>query len=333
MLSSPAPSEVVPLPDVARGWREQVERYVEKRSRESLSARHLREICRVLTRTGELLEAEGLLCHPSRVDDQHLDFLLGGPWRPPSETEGGLSPRTRLYHVCILNGFLKEHGNLLVERRRLRFPESPVRPRKALDPDQAQRLLEVASRRGIVPHAFVAFEMLMGLRRSEVLRISVADLEDDALKVHGKGRAGGKTRWVPYHSEVRRILPDLLTHRADVMAGYRGGDPGRVFVHRTKGGTVRTWGRWYVDERLMRPVFEDAGVRMAWNLNHALRRTFGRTLWTKGVPLEVISDLLGHQDTKTTIRYLALRKDDMVSAMRVLDQALPPLRVPDQEAR
>jgi len=333
MLSSASPSEVVPLPDAARGWREQVERYVEKRTRESLSARHLRETRRVLTRTGELLEGQGLLCHPGRLGDVQLDFLLNGPWRPPSETAAGLSPRTRLYHVCVLNGFLKEHGNLLIERRRLRFPESPVRPRKALDPDQAQRLLEAASRRGIVSHGFVAFEMLMGLRRSEVLRISLVDWEDEAPKVHGKGRAGGKTRWVPYHSEVKRILPDLLANRAESLDGYHGPDPGRLFVHRTKSGAVRPWGLWYVDERLMRPVFEDAGIRMSWNLNHALRRTFGRTLWTKGVPLEVISDLLGHQDTKTTIRYLALRKDDMVSAMRVLDQALPPLQTPRQGAR
>lgn len=332
MFEPAAPSEVVSLPTLARGWKEQVERYVEKRSRESLSARHLRETRRILTRVGELLGAKGLLCQPPQFGDEQLDFLLNGPWRPPSETSAGLSPRTRLYHVCMLNGFLKEHGNLAVEKRRLRFPDSPVRPRRALDPDQAQRLLEAASRRGIVPHAFVAFEMLMGLRRSEVLRISVADLEEDSLKVHGKGRAGGKTRWVPYHAEVRRILPDLLAHRAEVVAGHRGPDPGRLFVHRTKGGDVRTWCRTYVDDRLMKPTFEDAGVRMTWNLNHALRRTFGRTLWTKGVPLEVVSDLLGHQDTKTTIRYLALRRDDMISAMRVLDRVLPPLEAPRVEA-
>ena len=81
-----------------------------------------------------------------------------------------------------------------------------------------------------------------------------------------------------------------------------------------------------MDDRIMSPAFEEAGVRVTWNLNHALRRTFGRTLWSEGVPLEVVSDLLGHRDTKTTIRYLALRRDDMVSAMRVLDRALPPLQ-------
>ena len=326
MFEPAAPSEVVPLPDAARVWKEQVERYVEKRKREGLSARHIREIRRVLAQVGSELEANGIACHPSRFGDEQLDCLLNGRWRSASQSTPGLSPRTRSYNVCLLNGFVKEHGNLAIEKRRLRFHESPVRPRRALEPDQARRLLEAASRRGIVTHAFVAFEMLMGLRRCEVLRITLQDLETDALRVHGKGRGGGKTRWVPYHSEVQRILPDLLAHRAQLVEGHDGEDPGWVFVHTGRSGELRSWGPTYVDDRIMSPVFEEAGVRAAWYLNHALRRTFGRTLWSKGVPLEVVSDLLGHRDTKTTIRYLALRRDDMVSAMRVLDRALPPLQ-------
>lgn len=35
--------------------------------------------------------------------------------------------------------------------------------------------------------------------------------------------------------------------------------------------------------------------------NHDLRRTFGRTAWFAGVPLETIKDMLGHEDTKTTV--------------------------------
>lgn len=72
------------------------------------------------------------------------------------------------------------------------------------------------------------------------------------------------------------------------------------------------------------PVFEAAGVRRRWNLIHALRRTFGRTLWKKGVPLEVIAQLMGHEDTVTTKRYLALDTDDMAQAMSLLDQVFPP---------
>ena len=327
MFEPAAPSEVGPLPEAARGWKEQVERYAEKRSRESLSPRHIREIRRVLDQVGRELDAKGLACHPTRFGDEQLDCLLSGRWKPSSQTVPGLSPRTRSYNVCLLNGFLKEHGNLCIVKRRLRFHESPVRPRRALEPEQARSLLETASRHGIVAHAFIAFEMLMGLRRCEVLRIGLEDLESDSLRVHGKGRGGGKTRWVPYHAEVRRILPDLLAHRAQVLEGREDVAPQLLFVHVGRDNHVRPWGHTYVDDRIVGPLFEEAGIRIAWNLNHALRRTFGRTLWSKGVPLEVVSDLLGHQDTKTTIRYLALRTDDMVSAMRVLDRALPPLQV------
>ncbi len=49
--------------------------------------------------------------------------------------------------------------------------------------------------------------------------------------------------------------------------------------------------------------------------NHTLRRTFGRTCWLSGVPLETIKELLGHEDTKTTIIYLGLNMDDRSGAM------------------
>ncbi|MGI0151227.1 MAG: tyrosine-type recombinase/integrase [Thermoplasmata archaeon] len=70
------------------------------------------------------------------------------------------------------------------------------------------------------------------------------------------------------------------------------------------GDGARAWNKTWVDKSFVNPVFEAAGVRKAWNLNHALRRTFGRTLWTKGVPLGVIAQLTGHEDTLTTKRYL-----------------------------
>lgn len=63
-----------------------------------------------------------------------------------------------------------------------------------------------------------------------------------------------------------------------------------------------------------------------------MRPTFGRTPRTKDGPLEVIGDLPGHEDSMTPIRGLALRNDDLVPAMPVLDQALAPLRCREREA-
>ena len=325
MFEPAAPSEVVPLPSLARGWGEQAERYVEKRSQESLSAHHVQELRRVLRKTGRELDQAGLACLPAKFGDAQLDFLLNGPWRPATECQTGLAPVTRRYLVCIVNGFLKESGNLIVERRRLRFGRSGVRPLLALTPEEAARLLDVAATFGIVTHAVVAFELLMGLRRSEVRRLTVGDLGEQFLRVRGKGRAGGKVRIVPYHPEILRILPSLLEHRRQEVQGYRGPDAGYLFARRC-GNELKVWSRSWLDERIMGPAFEAASVRRAWNLHHALRRTCGRTLWKNGVPIETVSKILGHADVRVTTRYLAIDQDDMAQAMEVLGRVLPGAR-------
>lgn len=258
----------------------------------------------------------------TRFGDAELTYLLEGPWRPASETASGLSSTTRKYNVCLLNGFLKHHGNLTVERRALVFPRRPVVRLVALTEDEARRLLDVAETRGIVAHSFIAFELLMGLRRSEVLRLRLADLGATVLEVRGKGRQEFKRRWIPWHDEVRRLLPELLAHRAQSLAGYRGPDAGHLFC-RWDGGGLRVWSKAWVDRALVRPIFESAGIRAPGNLNHALRRTFGKTLWRNGVPIEKIAELLGHEDTRTTRRYLALDQQDMADAMDVLNRVLP----------
>jgi integrase len=327
MFEPAALSEVVSLPELARGWREQVERYVEKRSKESLSRRYaVLETRRILVGIGGALDGAGLACLPARLGDAQLDHLLNVVWRPSLDGTRGLASKTRRYYTCVLNGFLKDAGNLALERRKLKFPKGSVRPKRALTEEESGRLLRVASAMGIVPHAIVALEMTMGLRRCEVLRVSLGDLEDGELLVHGKGRGGEKLRRVPYHPEVQRILPELLAQRSQVLQGYSGPDDGRVFVHRTE-GSVRVWSRSWVDSRVLEPAFIEAGIRRAWNLNHCLRRTFGRTMWRNGVPLEVVSLLMGHEDIRQTRGYLAIDQADMASAMSVLGRAIPPLAV------
>lgn len=331
MLSSPVLLEAPPIPRPEWRWQQEQREYVEKRARESLSKRHVQEIDRVLTQVIDRLSEAGLACHPSRFGEGELDYLLNGPWRPATESEPGLSSQSRKYNVCLLNGFLKSLGNLTVEGRRLRFPHSPVRPIEALTEDEARRLLVVAASRGIVCHTIVAFELLMGLRRCEVLRLRLVDLGDGILTVHGKGREGGKKRWVPYHDEIRRILPELVAHRQQTVAGFRGPDAGYLFVHRIADGRwkpygVRVWSKAYVDRQFVIPAFEQARVRKAANLNHALRRTCGRTAWAHGVPIEKISYMMGHEDTRTTRKYLALNLEDVRSVISVLNEVFPAVK-------
>jgi len=63
---------------------------------------------------------------------------------------------------------------------------------------------------------------------------------------------------------------------------------------------VTMWGSRYV-----RPLFEAAGVRSGHMVSHRLRDTFAVDLLQKGVPMEEVSKLLGHESIKTTERHYA----------------------------
>ncbi|MCI4350489.1 MAG: site-specific integrase [Thermoplasmata archaeon] len=281
-----------------------------------------------MAEAADLLERAGLTCHPERFAERELDALLTGGWRPATSEQLGLAPRTRAYNVCLLNGFLKAHNNLTVENRHLHFPNVGVRRRDYLKPEQGVRLLTVAETLGIQCHAAVGLEMLMGLRRCEVLRIRTTELDfdryPDALRVHGslKGQAGEKVRMVPWHDEVRRIAPELLAHRAEEARGQRGPDSGFVFVRQTGGG-LKVWSKSYVDRIWMRPAFESTGIKRPDGLNHVLRRTFGRTLWDHDVPIEKVAYLMGHEDTRETKKYLGLNEEDALESMRVMNRVFP----------
>jgi integrase len=332
MFEPAALSEAPSIPRAEWRWQQKQREHLERRARENLSRRHVREIDRVLTTVNGLLTRSGLACDPSRFGDEHLDFLLGGPWKGASMETPGLSPRTRKYNLCLLNGFLKAHGNLTIDKRKIRLPGWSVRPTEALSEQEARRVLATSETLGVEAHTIVALELLMGLRRCEVLRLRLVDLGPDLLTVHGKGIEGGKIRRIPYHEEVRRVLRELVAHRQQVVSGHSGPDAGFLFVHveragRWKSSGPRVWGRNAVDSRFVGPAFERAGVRRMWNLNHALRRTCGRVAWLHGVPLEKISYLLGHEDTRTTRKYLALNLEDVRSVIGVLDAVFPSAQV------
>ncbi len=195
----------------------------------------------------------------------------------------------------------------------MRGPKTAVRPILALDPDAASRVLELADQSEPWMATMVALEATMGLRRSEALRLKVSDLDRTrgTLTFVGKGRFGGKVRSVPMSQRVLESLPRLQE--------TRGQQPPTVTL-------LGRWiyGRWRpivktAADRYLKALFVQAGLDLPYNLHHALRRTFGRSLWARSVPLEVIARLLGHEDTRMTIRYLALREDDLRGAMAISD--------------
>ena len=138
--------------------------------------------------------------------------------------------------------------------------------------------------------------LLQGLRRIETLRMTVEDarraMETGALSVKGKG---GKNRVIPLHkgfAEAIRAYLDRLPDagREDMLIPLSEGWVAEIVVR----FSLR-FGRRFT--------------------THTLRRTFGRNLWLRGIPIETISELMGHSSTDTTRLYLGLNISDMRKAI------------------
>jgi site-specific recombinase XerD len=140
----------------------------------------------------------------------------------------------------------------------------------------------------------------------------------DVVRVTGKGRNGGKPRDLHKHPDTDGVLRDYLGHRASVVRRAQRRDPSvevpdalMLCWHTGRLSGMRATA---LDRRKDRMVAL-SGVRFG---HHTLRRTWGRELWKAGVPVETISEMMGHSETKTTLRYLGINFDDQGEALNLL---------------
>jgi integrase/recombinase XerC len=141
-----------------------------------------------------------------------------------------------------------------------------------------------------------------GLRISEALGITAADLEPETLRVAGKG---GKTRMVPLMAQVRdaiaeylRLRPFAVGRSEPIFRGARGGP---------------------LSPRLIQ--LRLAQLRGALGLPpsatpHALRHSFATHLLGRGGDLRAIQELLGHASLATTQIYTAVDTGRLLEAYR-----------------
>jgi len=152
----------------------------------------------------------------------------------------------------------------------------------------------------------------------EALRLNISDIELGHLQVLGKGRQGGKRRTNPFHLDTNAELSYWFKLRDIEVERAKAKNPQVVvpdsLLIYERNGQLYPYQRTAID-KCLKEVVRRTGIKFT---NHTLRRTYGRTMWLAGVPIETISNLMGHEDTKTTILYLGLNMDDKASAMKKL---------------
>lgn len=127
-----------------------------------------------------------------------------------------------------------------------------------------------------------------GLRVSELINLSVEDVEPEELLVRVRCGKGGKDR-ITILSEA--VIPDIHW----LCAGKTRWDP---LLHSDRGG------RWSI--RSMQAVMTRCRVTSGIHKRitpHSLRHAFATHLLEAGTDLRVIQTMLGHRHIETTTRY------------------------------
>lgn len=259
----------------------------------------------------------------------------------------GLSDRTLTYYRTVLNTFftkckknlfevtsddikvylayrgMKDNVSKVTqdnERRVLRsfygwladedyIPKNPVRAVKSIRKDKIikkpfseidlEKLRrEAAKRKRDI--ALIDFLYSTGARCEEVSRANIEDINGDEVRLFGKGN---KERIAYLNAKAQLSIKEYLEERTD--------DEKALFVsirkpyQRMKNGGI---------EYLVREIGKEAGVENTHP--HRFRRTCATMALIRGMPLEEVSQMLGHEDIETTTIYARSDKQNVKSSHR-----------------
>ena len=146
----------------------------------------------------------------------------------------------------------------------------------------------------IVDKAIICFLASTGCRVAELvgLNTSAVDLENLECVVRGKGN---KERTVYMDSVTAMYIRNYLALRTD--------DNEALFVNRL-GDRWETGGI----RDMMKRLEEYSGVKKIHP--HKFRRTLATNLHKRGMPIQTISAILGHEKIETTMSYIVLNRED-----------------------
>lgn len=239
-----------------------------------------------ILRTPRLIERAGGVrpARPSDLQPEDVALLKSGL---------GWSPATTRLHLAALRRFLRWARHPLASRATAwAVPSGSAERRRWLGRVQLRRLYRAARGRERV---LLALEGFNGLRRVEVLRLHLKDVDFDRrrLRVLGKGRNGGKWRTLPMLAETANVLQRET-------AGLDGESP--VMPVSRSGADL------LLQRAARRAGFVAEGVRVS---HHDLRRTFGRLAHQAGMDLVQLKNLYGHTSLDQTVHYIGLDEDEM----------------------
>jgi site-specific recombinase XerD len=197
----------------------------------------------------------------------------------------------------------------VMERKiRIKLPEALPR---AITPEDQQSLLgAIRSDRDL---ALILLLLRTGLRIGELLEVQVSDISFGERKILiYLGEKNLQGRAVYYSEDAEQALKKWLKIRSNNSKSlFPGRSPGRSLSYVTAWNNMRNI--------LGRASLSDKGYSL-----HSLRHTFATDMLNAGMRLEVLQQLLGHQEIEMTMRYARItdvtREHEYFKAMGRIEQ-------------
>jgi len=182
-------------------------------------------------------------------------------------------------------------------------PKKPVQLPRVLSKEEIALLLRAIENLKHKTMLMLAYSC--GLRVSEITALKLTDVDEDRrLLIIRKGK-GKKDR-------VISLSPVMLVMLRDYKEKYQPAD--YLFEGQRAGSSysVRSL------ESIIHVAKEKAGIKKAGSM-HMLRHSFATHLLDKGTDVVFIQKLLGHNDIKTTLRYLHVTNKDILNILSPLE--------------
>lgn len=196
-------------------------------------------------------------------------------------------------------------------------PRPPRMLPRYLELEEIERMLsEIPSNNPVNLRDRVLLEFLFGtgLRISEVVGITLADISADSVKVMGKG---SKERVVPLMSGISDLLALYLESSRPLLHVAGGGRQDQNLFLSYRGKRLATGSAWFIVRRRAR----DAGINKRV-YPHLFRHSFATHLIRNGADVRALQDLLGHASLNSTMAYTHLNIAAKKKALRYHPRSL-----------
>lgn len=239
---------------------------------------------------------------PARLGPEHIRqyqvHLLKNRKLSPNTVAQRAAALRFLYVKTLRRRYLPEH---------IPYPKIPQKLPTVLSEEEVQRMIECTT--NLMHRAMLLTLYSAGLRRSELCRLKVEDVDSQRMMIHIRNGKGGRDREVPLSGKLLEVLREYWRWKKPMEYLFPSDQRKRV------GQPVTEKVIWW----LCRKATREAGIKKRVS-PHTLRHSYATHMLEAGADLRTIQVLLGHQDVQDTVVYLHLSNRHLTAVPNPLDR-------------